>query len=73
MQRTAGEHVEQIENAALILLEQLPQPIRIDTRNGNVAADARNQQREEHEQQPVAELREPRLHAGEFLSLGRRH
>ena len=69
VQRAAREHVEQVENAALILFEQLPQPFRIDTRDGNVASHARNQERNEDEQQTVAELREPRLNACQFLPL----
>src|SRR5678816_773530 len=69
VQRAAREHVEQIEDATLILLEQLAQTIRVDARHGYVASDAGNDQRDQDEQQTVAELREPRLNACQFLSL----
>ena len=66
LQGAAGEHVEQFENAALILLEQRPQPVGVDARQGYVGADAVNQQGAEHEQQTVAQLREPRLRTAEL-------
>ena len=63
LQRATREHVEQIENAALLLIEQRSQTIWVDTGHRNVRARPVDEQRHQHEQQPAAQLREPRLYA----------
>jgi hypothetical protein len=54
--RSAREHVEQAEDAALLGLEQLGEPDRVDSRNGNVRADAEDDERQQQEDQPLLEI-----------------
>ena len=61
-QRATGEHVEQPENAALLLIEELTQHVGIDTGNRHMRADAVHNQSQKQEDQAtleVAVLREP--------------
>src|SRR5207247_3267635 len=79
-ERSAREHVEQTQDPALLRLEQLGEPDRIDSRNRDVRADAENDQGSEQKEQPLlqvavlaglAELRDLRGHRKllAFLSL----
>ena len=57
-QRAAREHIEQIQNAALLAAEQCLQLGRINTRNRNVCAHAVNDQREQQKHEPIAQVTE---------------
>ena len=62
-QSATGEHVEQPEDAALLLIEELAQHVGIDTGNRHVSADTVNDKSEQQEDQAalkVAVLRPPR-------------
>lgn len=70
LQGAAREHVEHVQDRALVLVEQIGQGLRVDAGHRNEGADAIHQQGAEHEQQPLAQLREP-PHAAERAEHGR--
>src|SRR6185295_14759446 len=57
-QRSAREHVEEAEDAALLVLEQGVQLVRIDARHGDVRADPVDDERTQQEEQPPAQVAE---------------
>src|SRR5690606_688427 len=57
-QRAAREKVENPENAALLGLEQLGQPLRVDTRYRNMRTDTIDNQRTQQEKQATLEVAE---------------
>ena len=56
--RAAREHVEHVQDAALLRLEQFRQLNRIDTGHRNVRTDAVHDQRAEQEQQSALQVAE---------------
>ncbi len=56
LQGAAREHVEQIEDTALLLFEQRPQPLGIDPRHGYMTANPIHDDREQDIEQPSPEL-----------------
>src|SRR6185369_836946 len=68
LQRAAREHVEDVENRALLLLEEARERDRIDTRRRDERADAVDHQRAEQEEQALTQLRE----AGHLAECGER-
>ena len=63
LQRATAEHVDKIQNAALVLFEQIAQRVGIDPRHRYVRADAIDEQCKQHEQQSCSEFGKPRLGA----------
>ncbi len=63
LQGAAGKHVEQVEDAALLLIEQRRQAVRVDAGYRDMSTGAVHEERKKHEQQAAAQLGEPRLHA----------
>jgi hypothetical protein len=59
-QRAAGEHVEQAEDRAFLLLEQARHGGHVDARHGHEGADPVDDQRPEQEEQAMAHLGETR-------------
>ena len=57
-ERPTREHVEQIENAALLAIEQLLQLRWIDARHGDMSPDPVNDQREQQKNQTAAKIAE---------------
>ena len=53
LQRAAGEHVEEIQNAALLGIEEVAQLLGIDARHWDVRAHPIHEQGKQHEQQPA--------------------
>src|SRR5438876_118796 len=63
----AREHVEHVEDAAAVLLEEARELVRVDAGHGNMRTDAVDDERPEQEQQPalqVAELADGRAGIG---------
>ena len=58
LQRAAREHVEDVQDRALLLLEEARQGDRVDARRRDERADAVDDQRAEQEEQALAQLRE---------------
>ena len=58
IQGATGEHVEHVDDGALLLLHQPQHGRRIDTGHRDVATDAVNDQGQDHEDQALAELGE---------------
>jgi hypothetical protein len=57
-QRAAREHIEHVQDAAALSLEQLRQLCGIDARDRDVRADAVDNQCPKQKQQPPLEVRE---------------
>jgi hypothetical protein len=56
LERAAREHVEDVENRALLRFEEARQRDRIDTRRGNERTDSIDDQRTQQEEQPLSQL-----------------
>src|SRR5262249_26668225 len=55
-ERPTGKHVEHPEHAALVVLEEAGEHVRVDARHRDVRADAEHDQRAEQEEEPALQV-----------------
>ncbi|MFC4879178.1 hypothetical protein [Microbulbifer halophilus] len=66
LQSTAGEHVEQPQDGALVLVKQVRQLFRVNTGHRNMGAQAIDEYRDKQKTKASPELAHPLLFPGVF-------